>query len=72
MDSPGLFYIIKNVVLSPIVIGITIVCGLILSFIFYIVSYKQKPRSFKPQKEKSKPIKEDTPSPEEEPQSEET
>lgn len=71
MNSPDFFYVIKNVVLSPIVIGVTIVCGLILSFIFYVMSYKKKPRSFKIKKEKSKPEKEKTPPPKEETEDEE-
>lgn len=65
MNSPDFFYVIKNVLLSPIVIGVTIVCGLILSFIFYVMSYKKKPRRFAVKKEQPKPIKEKTPPPEE-------
>ncbi|UTY32636.1 OadG family protein [Treponema putidum] len=72
MNSPGFFYVIKNVLLSPTVIGVTIVCGLILSFIFYVMSYKKKPRSFKIKKEKSKPQKDKTPPPKEEAEGEES
>ncbi|UTY27331.1 hypothetical protein E4N77_12495 [Treponema denticola] len=71
MNSPDFFYVIKNVVLSPIVIGVTIVCGLILSFIFYVMSYKKKPRRFAVKKKQPKPIKEKTPPPEEETEDEE-
>ena len=66
MNSPDFFYVIKNVLLSPIVIGVTIVCGLILSFIFYVMSYKKKPRRFAVKKKQPKPVKEKTPPPEEE------
>ena len=71
MNSPDFFYVIKNVLLSPIVIGVTIVCGLILSFIFYVMSYKKKPRRFAIKKKAPKPVKEKTPPPEEETEDEE-
>lgn len=71
MNSPDFFYVIKNVVLSPIVIGVTIVCGLILSFIFYVMSYKKKPRRFAVKKKAPKPIKEKTPASKEEAEGEE-
>ena len=71
MNSPDFFYVIKNVVLSPIVIGVTIVCGLILSFIFYVMSYKKKPMRFAVKKKQPKPIKEKTPPPEDETEDEE-
>ncbi|EMB45063.1 hypothetical protein [Treponema denticola] len=71
MNSPDFFYVIKNVVLSPIVIGVTIVCGLILSFIFYVMSYKKKPRRFAIKKKQPKPIKEKTPDSKEEAEDEE-
>lgn len=71
MNSPDFFYVIKNVVLSPIVIGVTIVCGLILSFIFYVMSYKKKPRRFAIKKKQPKPIKEKTPTSKEEAEGEE-
>lgn len=71
MNSPDFFYVIKNVVLSPIVIGVTIVCGLILSFIFYVMSYKKKPRRFAVKKKHPKPIKEKTPASKEEAEGEE-
>ncbi|EMB42734.1 hypothetical protein E4N99_06770 [Treponema denticola] len=71
MNSPDFFYVIKNVVLSPIVIGVTIVCGLILSFIFYVMSYKKKPRRFAVKKKQPKPIKEKTPASKEETEDEE-
>ena len=71
MNSPDFFYVIKNVLLSPIVIGVTIVCGLILSFIFYVMSYKKKPRRFAIKKKAPKPVKEKTPPPEDETEDEE-
>ncbi|UTC64630.1 hypothetical protein E4O03_13120 [Treponema sp. OMZ 792] len=71
MNSTGFFYVVKNVVLSPIVIGVTIVCGLLLSFIFYVMSYKKKPRHFVTKKKTPKPEKEKTPPPEEESEAEE-
>ena len=71
MNSPDFFYVIKNVLLSPIVIGVTIVCGLILSFIFYVMSYKKKPRRFAVKKKPPMPAKEKTPLPEEETEDEE-
>lgn len=71
MNSSDFFYVIKNVVLSPIVIGVTIVCGLILSFIFYVMSYKKKPRRFAVKKKQPKPIKEKTPASKEEADGEE-
>ena len=71
MNSPDFFYVIKNVVLSPIVIGVTIVCGLILSFIFYVMSYKKKPRRFAIKKKAPKPVKEKTPPHEDETEDEE-
>jgi len=71
MNSPDFFYVIKNVLLSPIVIGVTIICGLILSFIFYVMSYKKKPRRFAVKKKAPKPVKEKTPPPEEETEDEE-
>ena len=71
MNSPDFFYVIKNVLLSPIVIGVTIVCGLILSFIFYVMSYKKKPSRFAVKKKPPMPVKEKTPPPEEETEGEE-
>ena len=71
MNSPDFFYVIKNVLLSPIVIGVTIICGLILSFIFYVMSYKKKPRRFAVKKKAPKPVKEKTPPPEDETEDEE-
>ena len=71
MNSPDFFYVIKNVVLSPIVIGVTIVCGLILSFIFYVMSYKKKPRRFAIKKKQPQPVKEKTPASKEEAEGEE-
>ena len=71
MNSPDFFYVIKNVLLSPIVIGITIVCGLLLNFIFYVVSYRKKPRPIITKNTTIQPVKETTPSPEEETEEEE-
>lgn len=71
MNSPDFFYVIKNVLLSPIVIGITIVCGLLLNFIFYVVSYRKKPRPIITKNKTIQPVKETTPSPEEETEEEE-
>ncbi|UTC66969.1 MULTISPECIES: hypothetical protein [unclassified Treponema] len=71
MNSPDFFYVVKNVVLSPIVIGVTIVCGLLLSFIFYVMSYKKKAGSFALKKKFSAPVKEKAPPPQEETEAEE-
>ena len=71
MNSPDFFYVIKNVLLAPIVIGVTIVCGLLLNFIFYVMSYKKKPRYFVVKKKASKPVKEKTPPLKEETENEE-
>ena len=71
MNSPDFFYVIKNVLLSPIVVGVTIICGLILSFIFYVMSYKKKPRRFAIKKKAPMPVKEKTPPPDEETEDEE-
>ena len=71
MNSPDFFYVIKNVLLSPIVIGVTIICGLILSFIFYVMSYKKKPRRFIIKKKAPMPVQEKTPPPEDETEDEE-
>ena len=71
MNSPDFFYVIKNVLLSPIVIGITIVCGLLLNFIFYVVSYRKKPRPLITKNKTIQPVKETTPPPEEETEEEE-
>lgn len=71
MNSPDFFYVIKNVLLSPIVIGVTIVCGLILSFIFYVMSYRKKPRRFVIKNKPVQPVKETTSASEEEAEDEE-
>ena len=42
-----------------------------LSFIFYVMSYKKKPRRFAIKKKAPKPVKEKTPPPEEETEDEE-
>ena len=71
MNSPDFFYVIKNVLLSPTVIGVTIVCGLLLNFIFYVVSYRKKPRPLITKNKTIQPVKETTPPPEDETEDEE-
>lgn len=63
MFNQEFFFILKNILLSPYVLGCLIVCMLFLKLVFYILYYEKKNDTFSGKKQKkhqSKKSKTDT------------